>query len=86
MNGLSERPLGEREAGIAYSAAAVLPLFFSLIFALIAPAVSPDYENEGCIRWALIRVRSWLFSRWLRACALLRGKAPQRRSDFAAVT
>lgn len=28
MNGLSERPLGEREAGIAYSAAAVLPLFF----------------------------------------------------------
>ena len=28
MNGLSERPLGEREVGIAYSAAAVLPLFF----------------------------------------------------------
>lgn len=47
MNGLSERPLGEREAGIAYSAAAVLPLFFSLIFALIAPAISPDYETEG---------------------------------------
>ena len=47
MNGLSERPLGEREVGIAYSAAAVLPLFFSLIFALIALAISPDYETEG---------------------------------------
>ena len=81
MNGLSERPLGEREVGIAYSAAAVLPLFFSLIFALIALAISPDYETEGWYTLGAYLCSQRLFSVVAGVCAFTR-QSPAKALGF----
>lgn len=47
MNQPLKREIGEREAGISFSVAAIAPVFLTFLFLAVAQAISPDYESQG---------------------------------------
>lgn len=47
MNRTMNPKIGEREAGIAFSVAAIAPVFLSFLFLAVAQTLSTDYESQG---------------------------------------